>query len=237
MNFKVAVVEDDETTRRLLAEKIGRYARETGHEIGVSLFSDAYFFLMKYKSDFDVIFFDIEMPGMNGMEAAKKVRQADKDVIIVFVTNLAQYAVDGYEVRALDFILKPVTYPGFQMKFDRICKELSHRLDDRSIFLGNRTNTRRVRIMDILYVEVDDHELIFHLTDGKFCMRDTMSDMEKKLSPHHFVRCNSYYLVNLKYVDSLRGDTLLVAGNELRISQSRRQAFLTELARYAGGSV
>ena len=67
--------------------------------------------------------------------------------------------------------------------------------------------------------------------------QETMSDMEKKLSPHHFVRCNSYYLVNLKYVDSLRGDTLLVAGNELRISQSRRQAFLTELARYAGGSV
>ena len=193
--------------------------------------------LEEYHSDFDVLFLDIQLGMMNGMEAAERIRRLDPRVVIVFVTNLAQYAVDGYEVRALDFILKPVTYPGFQMKFDRICKELSHRLDDRSIFLGNRTNTRRVRIMDILYVEVDDHELIFHLTDGKFCMRGTMSDMEKKLSPHHFVRCNSYYLVNLKYVDSLRGDTLLVAGNELRISQSRRQAFLTELARYAGGSV
>ncbi len=237
MNFKVAVVEDDAAARRSLAEKIERYARETGHGIAVSVFSDAYFFLMNYKSDFDVVFFDIEMPGMNGMEAAKKVRGKDKDVIIVFVTNLAQYAVDGYEVRALDFILKPVTYPGFHMKFDRICKELSHRLDDHSVFLGNRTNTKRVRVLDILYVEVDNHELIFHLTDGEFRMRGTMVETEKKLAPHHFVRCNSYYLVNLKYVDSLHGDRLMVGGNELRISQSRRQAFLTELARYAGGSV
>lgn len=237
MNFKVAVVEDDEAASRSLAEKIERYAGEKGHSIAVSVFSDAYFFLMNYKSDYDVIFFDIEMPGMNGMEAAKKVREQDAGVIIVFVTNLAQYAVAGYEVAAFDFILKPVTYPGFQMKFDRVCKELAHRLDDHSIYIGNRTQTRKVRVSDIYYVEVKNHDLIFHAADGAVVMRGTMAEMEQRLAPYHFVRCNSYYLVNLRYVDALHGDRLIVNGDELRISQSRRQAFLTEFARYTGGSV
>lgn len=237
MNFKVAVVEDDEAARRSLTDKIERYAEEKGHTITVSGFSDAYFFLMNYKSDYAVIFLDIEMPGMNGMEAAKKVRQSDSAAIIVFVTNLAQYAVEGYAVAAFDFVLKPVSYPAFQMKFDRICKELSHRLDDHCIYIGNRTQNKRVRVLDIYYVESENHDLLFHTTDGLVRMRGTMADMEKRLAPHHFVRCNSCYLVNLRYIDNLCGDRVIVGGAELRISQSRRHAFLAEFARYTGGSV
>ncbi len=237
MNFKAAVVEDDPDVRGMLAGLVEEYARERGHGAVVMRYADGYAFMGDYKGDFDVLLLDIDMPGINGMEVAEKVRAAGDDVIIVFVTNMAQYAVAGYSVRALDFILKPVTRGGFMMKFDRVCRELGHRISDGRVRLANRNDTRSVGVGDIKYVEASNHDLVYHLFDGNFRMRGTITEAEKTLAPYHFVRCNSCYLVNLKYVEGGHGDVIVVAGEELRMSRSRRAAFMTELARYAGGSV
>ncbi|HIW03606.1 MAG TPA: LytTR family DNA-binding domain-containing protein [Firmicutes bacterium] len=237
MNFKTAVVEDDAAARDMLAELVERYAEEHGHGVQVRRYADAYAFFGDYKQDFDVLLLDIDMPGMNGMEAAEKVRAAGDDAIIVFVTNMAQYAVAGYSVRALDFILKPVTAGGFMTKFDRVCRELSHRIGGGRIRLSNRSDTRSVNVGDIKYVEASNHDLVYHLFDGDFRVRGTIAEAERSLMRYHFVRCNNCYLVNLKYVEDRRGDDIIVAGEELRMSRSRRAAFMTELARYIGGSV
>lgn len=235
MDFNIAIAEDEESAANKLKEMIARYAEEKGYNISVDCFSDGAVFFYNYKAKYDVVFLDIEMPVVNGMDAAKGIRKIDGDVIIVFVTNMAQYAVESYDVRAYDFILKPLNYSAFEMKFDRICNELRHRLDDSLITLVNRNLTRRVRILDITYVEVKNHDLIYHLPDGEFKMRGTMGEIEQKLAEKNFVRCNSCYLVNLKYVTGLSGGWVTVAGEELKISQTRKREFLSEFARYAGG--
>jgi DNA-binding LytR/AlgR family response regulator len=238
MTVKLAIIEDEERDSSALQEMMERY-RESKPEyhFQVTVFSSALSFLMEYHADYDLIFMDIQMPSMNGMEAARRVRKIDDNVLIVFVTNIAQYAVDGYEVHAYDFILKPVHYGNFSMKFDRILNSLKHRMNDECLTISGRFSTRRLRIADIVYVEVSNHDLIFHLVGTEYSCRGKMSEMEEKLSEYHFIRCNACYLVNLHYVQECYKDYLVADGVELRISQNRRQYFLNEFAKYVGGSV
>src|SRR5699024_9949367 len=99
----VAIVEDDQETREQLEEFIRRYGDEHGLSFEIESFADGIQIVERDASRFDIILLDIEMPCMNGMEAAQKLRAADADVVLVFVTNMAQYAIRGYEVGALDF--------------------------------------------------------------------------------------------------------------------------------------
>ncbi len=236
MNYRVAVVEDHEKTRKQMQEMLIRYGESNGNRIAVDCFSDGREFMNGYKAQYDVVFLDIEMPRLNGMDAAKEIRDTDKDVLIVFVTNMAQYAVASYDVRAYDYVLKPISYAVFAMKLDRIMNELGHRPDDFSLTLTSRYATKRVRVADITYVEVRNHDLIFHFSGETFSMRGTMEEIEKKLKDRYFVRCNSCYLVNLEYVTSIAGEYVVVGGEELKISRMRRREFLSEFAMYAGGS-
>lgn len=102
----VGIVEDEAGSRRLLREMIEKYALENQKEIAVREFSDGTEIVENYRPDYDILLLDIEMPAMNGMEAAEKIRETDPEVVLVFITNMAQYAIKGYQVDALDFILK-----------------------------------------------------------------------------------------------------------------------------------
>lgn len=237
MEFKLAVIEDEETFRDKMKKMLRHYAAAHGIDLMSRFFPDAGSFFDSPHSDFDAIFLDIQMPGMNGMDAARKIRTENDTVLLIFVTNLAQYAVEGYEVHAYDFILKPLTYDSFSMKMDRICNTLRHRLNDASITLSYKGCIRCVPVTDLIYVEVINHDLIYNLKEENIRIRGTMKKAEELLAPHHFVRCNSCYLVNLKYVRNFNGNIVQVGNQELRISQTKRQAFLRAFAQYAGGSI
>ena len=107
---KIAVVEDNDAMRAQLCGFIAQYAQESGHQLDVTAFSDGAQLVEPYRPGFDIIFLDIEMPKLGGMPTAERIRRQDPDVVLVFVTNMAQYAIRGYEVDALDFVLKPVSY-------------------------------------------------------------------------------------------------------------------------------
>ena len=110
---KIAVVEDNDAMREQLCGFIAQYARESGRQLDVTAFADGAEIVDPYRPGFDIIFLDIEMPTLGGMPTAERIRQVDPDVVLVFVTNMAQYAIRGYEVDALDFVLKPVSYYQF----------------------------------------------------------------------------------------------------------------------------
>lgn len=234
--YRIIVLEDNQTAADTLLSYIQRYAGEHNIQIQSQHFANAFDFLESYSGDADVIFFDIEMPGMTGMEAARKLRQKDANAIIVFVTNLAQYAIEGYSVNALDFILKPFTYPTMKLKFDRIFNLLAHQSKEASIKINRKGNIQIVQVHEILYVEVKNHSLVYHLSKGEVSTWNSLANASEELSGYHFALANASYLINLEHVRGIEGNNVVVGDERLPMSKGKRKSFLSELALYYGGS-
>ena len=120
----IAIVEDDKDQAQLLESALARYSDEFRVPLRTTVFYNAMAFLSKYSGDYDIVFMDILMPMMNGMDASRILREKDDKVMVIFVTNMQQYAIQGYEVGAFDFILKPIRYPEFKLKFTRAVSKL-----------------------------------------------------------------------------------------------------------------
>lgn len=236
--INVVILEDEKAAAERLKSYIDRFSSEKSVCFNVTVYDNAVSMLEGYKADADIIFVDIQMPLMNGMSAAHRIREIDESVIIVFVTNLAQYAIKGYEVGAHDFVLKPVRYESFAMKLERLCHIVGHSDKTDTVVFAGKDRMRRVSADEIIYMEVVNHDITVHLTSGEFKVRGTLSSMREKLAHRHFAMCNSCYLVNLAHVKGVDGDTVAMGGGfKLRISQPKRKAFLQEIAKYLGGSV
>ena len=161
----VAVVEDDDKEAERIKSYLVSYGKENDENFNVLHFSDGLEFLEKIRPEIDVVFMDIEMPFLNGMDAAKKLRQSDPSVPLVFITNLKQYALNGYEVEAMDFLVKPVAYAAFSTMMGRVCARLAL-CTDKEIFIQNAQGGVKIKISDIFYVEVIKHYVIFHTPRG-----------------------------------------------------------------------
>lgn len=233
--LKIAIVEDDEGYRAQIAGFIDRFGAERGREVKVTQFRDGGEILKDYRPEFDIILLDIEMPLVDGMSAAEEIRRQDEDVVLVFVTNMAKYAVQGYSVGALDFILKPVEYDTFALKLSRAASRVKSR-ENAQILLATAEGAVRLDTKQIYYVEVQNRILHYHTDRGVYKVRGTMQGAEKELEEHHFVRCNYWYLVSLRHVSEVRENVAVVAGDELEISRRNRSAFLHALTNYVGGN-
>lgn len=233
MNRNIAIVEDQKTEVDKMKAYFARYGKQYGLEFSLAHFDNAEAFLTRYRPVYDIVFMDIMLPGMNGMDAAIKWRELDQSATLIFVTNMAQFAVKGYEVDAFDFIVKPVTYPHFSMKLQRALQKLENQQDSQvTLTLPNRM--LRIPVSQIKYVEVAGHNLTYHTTLGTFDVYGSLKNAESDLNTNIFVRCNSCYLVNLNFVQGVDGYDLTVGDETIQISRAKRKDFILQLNNYLG---
>lgn len=236
--YYIAIVEDEQECADELQQFLDRYADERHLTFQTVHFKNAVQFLENYSADYHLVFMDIQMPYLSGMDAAHRLREIDSNVLIVFLTKMAQYAIQGYSVSAYDYVVKPVSYYDFALKMSRVVRKLSGQPRGHTIILSANEGKCRLSTDDIIYIETQGHHLVYHVVQDKtYTQYATLSAVEKKLSEFHFARCNSCYLVNLKYVQRIKGYTVLVNGIELQISQPRKKEFSRRLTEFSGRSI
>ena len=232
--IRLALVEDDELYRSQLREYIDKYSAVSGEKFTVTEFSDGDEIALGYKAVYDIILMDIEMKFMDGMMAAEEIRKVDTEVIIIFITNSPQYAIKGYAVGALDYVLKPVPYFAFSQQLQKAVNQLAKRTRH-YLAVSVDGGMRRLDAATIYYIESEGHRVHFYTEDGDFSAPGALMALEEKLTGRLFARCNSGYLVNLAQVSGVQQNTVQVGPHELQISRPKRRAFLAALADYIGG--
>lgn len=232
--MRIAIAEDEQLYAEQLQMHLRHFAQESGEPIEVQRFVNGAELVERYRGNWDVLLLDVDMPGMNGLDAARSIRLFDPDVLILFITNLAQYAIRGYEVNALDYLLKPVSYYDLSMKMNAALRIL-RRNEEQFLLIAQDGGVTRLAISRLYYVEAFGHQLHYHTAQGKLVSTTvkTLSALEKETET--FFRCHKGYLVNLRYVDEVRGSTLVVAGEELPVSRNRKKALLQALLEFAKG--
>lgn len=235
--MRIAIVEDIDAEAEILSDCLKKFEKENNIEITITAFKKATDFLGAYNNDYDIVFFDIEMPDLDGMQAAKKLRKIDKFVTIIFVTKMAQAAIEGYEVGAIDFVVKPVNYNSFALKFKRAMSRLSVGIEN-DVLIKTETGFVRVSSARIIFLDVLGHYVTFHTTEGDFTEQNTLKNIENRLAEYqkNFAKCNRCYLVNLKFVRSIENNEVIVGDHKLPVSRSYKKSFLTRLSKYISGS-
>lgn len=231
--ISIAIVEDEDSCAKQMEEYLARFAAESGEEFETVRFCDGDEILENYRAQYDIILMDVQMKFMDGMTAAEEIRKVDPEVVIIFITNMAQYAIRGYAVDALDYVLKPVSYFAFSQRLERAIQRLKNR-EQKYIVLPVKGGMRKLEVSDIYYIESQDHELTVHTRAGDFSTGITMRQMEETLSGLHFFRGNNSYLINLEHVDGVQDGCAVVRGELLRLSRPRKNAFLEALSNYMG---
>ncbi len=229
--LKLAIVDDDENYRREIISLLHKYESEYNEKFQIVEHTDGDELLENYKPELDIILLDIEMEFVDGMTAALKIREVDPDVLIIFITNMPQYAIKGYQVGALDYILKPLNYYAFSQTMKRAIGR-RQKSDKKYIVAAERGIRQKIDASDIYYVEVINHDLIFHTKNGTVNAKGTMRETMKELEDLSFFQCNKGYLVNLEYVDAVTGSDVSVGGDLLQVSRARKKPLIDALNEY-----
>lgn len=227
--LKITIVDDDVDFQNRIKRFIADYFTGEVNAYDVQCFWNGVDFLTDYKCNTDLVIMDIRMPMMDGMEVAKKLRKIDKRVVIVFITETANFAIKGYSVSAFDYILKPLSYErNFKYKFDRIVKLLNERKPHGKDMVVNDDYGKIVRVNsdDLIYVIKEKDTALYYTKYGVFRKRIPLFKIEEELKDSSFALVNSGCLVNLSCVASVNGsDVELFDGKVVALSRSKKKSF------------
>ncbi|MCR5154083.1 MAG: LytTR family DNA-binding domain-containing protein [Lachnospiraceae bacterium] len=226
----IAIVEDEKKHTDILSGYIKRYFDEQRELACVKEFCDGVDILEEYASDYDIIFLDIQMKHLDGMTTAKKIREIDPNVVLIFVTSTVQYAVQGYLVDAIGYVLKPVTYLQFTQLLEKAMARVNQK--NKKNFIVFSTPERQVKLEcgNVIYLESQRNNVIIHSKDGDFITQGPLKKYEEILKPSGFSKCHNAYIVNLAFVYAVEHDeAILPDKTRIPISRARKKPFMNEL--------
>lgn len=228
--IKIGILDDSQDAINELESYLYKFFSEKLIPFSIDKFNQGFNLLDNIKSKYQIIFLDIDMPGINGLDVARKIREVDSSVLIVFVTNMAGCAINGYEVAAIDFLVKPIKEQQLYFCLSR-CLDKLENINYKKITI--KTGDKYIVIRDdkIIYVEVRLHSLIYHTVDGDYETYGTLKELESLLDEKKFARCNNCYLVNLNFVESINGDLCNLKNAKLPISRNKKKAFVEKFVK------
>lgn len=232
--IRIAVVEDDKSYQLQLSEYLTKFMKEIGEKIEVEFFSDGIDITEGYVAKYEIILMDIQMKFMDGVTTARKIREVDTKVIIIFLTNTAQYAIKGYEVDALDYVLKPISYFAFSQKLKCAFNRLKNR-KERYIVINIKRGQIRMDISDIYYIESEGHTISLATKSEKIKVIGTLKEFEDILIKENFFRANKSYLINLTHVDSVQNEEVTINGEKIWLSRMKKKDFMEALTHHWAG--
>lgn len=175
------------------------------------------------RAHYDLVILDIEMPGLNGIETARRLRALAEKTAIVFLTSHVEYALEGYEVNALRYLTKPVSK---QKLLEIINWLLEREKRDKRLLWRTKDGMVSVSISDILYMEAQNQNIRVVTVHGAYWNRYNLSDYEKECRQYGFFRIHRGYLVNLAHVSRVTGrDAVMEDGCHLPVSRAKEKAF------------
>ncbi len=231
--MNIAIIEDETNVQNIIKEYLSKYFINVSTNAVFEVYHSGEDFFKRATSEFDIILLDIQMPGINGIEIAHKIRTSDNQVIIIFITSLIQYALMGYKVQALDYIIKPISYKTLSFTLDRALHIIEKRPAEKSVLVNSNGTSVKVAVSEITYFEVQKHRFFMHTIEKtyNFAAR-SMKELEAIYADNNFTKCNNCYLVNLAHVKSIKKDIVTVGNEELVISRPRKKDFIAAVTNY-----
>lgn len=231
----IAICDDERDFREQIRDFLYRYQKSEQIHFRIVETQTGQQLLNLMSEEIDIVFLDIKMKNLNGIQTAQKLRNTNTHIQIVFVTSAPEYALAGYKVNAFDYLVKPVSFDLFRKTLDRLLDRLDQISD--YILVKNYDSIKKIFLCDILFIETYNRNLLIHTKKENFISHEKLGEMEKALSGQGFFRCNSGYLVNFAFVDQLDGQdhTLrLVNGEKIPLSRPRKKECIAALSQYWG---
>lgn len=229
--MKIAICDDEPKYRKTIADLLNQYKEQYSFE--TEEFETAEMLLEAFEKGetFDIIFLDIEMFGLSGVEAAKKLKKSNNDVIIIFVTAYTKYISETFRLGAFQFLLKPINDEDFKTDFERAVWMFTYR--HRKYQIKTKENTLFFEFKDIYFIEAVSRRLVLHTKDGQYGYTGKLSDVYEELKGYGFFRIHQGYIVNLDKVTKISGfQAVLDNGKILPISRNTKKNLLQELSKF-----
>ena len=218
--INIGICEDELHYRVNIKDMLGDILSTYSINYKIYEFSSGEELLSNYPKDLDILIMDIQMKIINGMDTARKIREFDQNLEIIFMTSFSEFMQEGYEVKAYRYILKPISERKISRNILPCINEIMKKKNN-YLTINVKNYVDRIKIDSIVYIETDRPNILIYTNDNKYTTKMSISKIEKILREHGFFRCHNSYIVNLKLVESMNSNTLKIGEKYIPISKYR----------------
>ncbi len=233
--IKIGICEDEKEMQNLIESHLQNLLKNREYKIEKYISGEE--LLQANFEDIDILLLDIQMGKLSGMDTARRIREVNSKMEIIFITSLIDYVQEGYEVRAYRYLLKPIELEELKKHVLNCINEIEKN-KNHYILIKNKSNTYKIYSNEITYIEVQKKDMLIHTINKDFDVRYSLEKVEKDLNLDKFVRCHKSFLVNLTYVENIKSNiAILESGEEVPISRYRYKEVKEKFLRFIGDEI